>query len=105
VKNIIGSYTKGLDAVCALKPIVFTYNGKGGTKSNNIENVSIIAQEAKNIFPECVSTYSEKLNVNDTEVTEFYNWNGNALIYALVNAIKELNQKIIVLEQKFTPVL
>jgi hypothetical protein len=41
-------------------------------------------------FPECVGTFEVLLNEDDEEKTELFNWNGHALIFALVNAVKEL---------------
>lgn len=90
LKNVTGEYTKGLAAVCALRPITYTYNGNAGFVVDGKENVSIIAQEAVETFPECVGTFEAKLNADDAETTELYNWNGHALTFALVNAIKEL---------------
>ena len=100
IKNVTGEYTKGLDAVCALRPVTYTYNGAAGFDADSGENISIIAQEAKEHFPECVGTFSAKLNTEDEEETELYNWNGHALTFALVNAIKELNDRLRALESK-----
>jgi len=41
-------------------------------------------------FPECIGTFKAKLNPDDEEDTELFNWNGHALTFALVNSIKEL---------------
>jgi hypothetical protein len=41
-------------------------------------------------FPECVGTFEAMLNEGDKEKTKLYNWDGHALTFALVNAIKEL---------------
>jgi hypothetical protein len=89
IKTVTGEYTKGLAAVCALRPITYKYNGKAGFVVDDKENISIIAQEAMVPFPECVSTFKAKLNEDDAETTELYNWDGHALTFALVNAIKE----------------
>jgi hypothetical protein len=91
IKTETGEYTKGLDAVCALRPITYHYNGVAGFVDDGKENISIIAQEAMQHFPECVGTFEMLLNEGDEEKTELFNWNGHALIFALVNAVKELN--------------
>jgi hypothetical protein len=91
IKTETGEYTKGLDAVCALRPITYHYNGAAGFAVDDKENISIIAQEAIQHFPECVGTFEALLNEGDEEKTELFNWNGHALIFALVNAVKELN--------------
>jgi hypothetical protein len=90
IKTETGEYTKGLDAVCALRPITYQYNGAAGFTVDGEENISIIAQEAMQHFPECVGTFEALLNEGDEEKTELYNWNGHALTFALVNAVKEL---------------
>lgn len=97
-KNVV-PYTKGLDEVCALQPIEYDYNGKGGMPEN-AHGVSIIAQDAQIPFPECVGTYLGKLNPEDEEETEIYNWNGHALAFALINAVKELKAKNEALEAR-----
>ena len=94
IKNVTGEYTKGLDAVCALRPITYEYNGAAGFEADGKENISIIAQEAIEHFPECVGTFNAKLNETDETETELYNWNGHALTFALVNAIKELKAEL-----------
>lgn len=90
IKTETGEYTKGLDAVCALRPITYHYNGAAGFDVDGKDNISIIAQEAMQHFPECVGTFEALLNEGDEEKTELFNWNGHALIFALVNAVKEL---------------
>ena len=90
IKTETGEYTKGLDAVCALRPITYHYNGSAGFVDDGKENISIIAQEAMQHFPECVGTFEALLNEGDEEKTKLYNWNGHALTFALVNAVKEL---------------
>jgi hypothetical protein len=90
IKTETGGYTKGLDAVCALRPVTYRYNGFAGFEDDGKENISIIAQEAMQHFPECVGTFEVRINESDEEKTELFNWNGHALIFALVNAAKEL---------------
>lgn len=90
IKTETGEYIKGLDAVCALRPVTYQYNGAAGFGVDGKENISIIAQEAMQHFPECVGTFETYLNEGDEEKTELFNWNGHALIFALVNAVKEL---------------
>lgn len=90
IKTVTGEYTKGLSAVCDLRPVTYKYNGAAGFVADDKEHISIIAQEAMIPFPECVGTFEAELNDDDETTTELYNWNGHALTFALVNAIKEL---------------
>jgi trimeric autotransporter adhesin len=98
IKTETGEYTKGLDAVLSLRPVTYRYNGKAGMVDDGEDKISIIAQEAITAFPECVGSYTTKLEEDDEEETEVLNWNGHALTFALVNAVKELTARIAVLE-------
>ncbi|KPK72596.1 MAG: hypothetical protein AMJ84_03875 [Acidithiobacillales bacterium SM23_46] len=97
IKNETGEYTKGLDAVCSLRPITYTYKENSGFEDTTSENISIIAQEAQVYFPECVNSIKGEL---DGEETDILNWDGHALTFALVNAVKELKEKIETLEAR-----
>jgi hypothetical protein len=94
IKNVKGNYTKGLKEICGLQPISYELNGKGGFIADGRDHVSIIAQEAMLVFPECVGTFTARLNPEDVEDTVLYNWNGDAVSFALINAIKELKAEI-----------
>ena len=98
VKTETGEYTKGLEAVLALRPVTYRYNGKAGMIDDGEDKISIIAQEAITVFPECVGSYMTKLEEDDEEDTEVLNWNGHALTFALVNSIKELVARIEAIE-------
>jgi hypothetical protein len=94
VKTILREFTKGLDAVCGLRPVVYKYNGLAGFKDLESENISIIADEAKEFLPEDIGTYKAKLHPTDTEDTELLNWKGHAVTFALVNSVKELKRQL-----------
>ena len=98
LKTILGNYEKGLDAICALRPVRYEYNGLGGMPEDGKEHISIVAQEAAEAFPECVGTFRAKLHEDDEEDTELLNYNGHAVTFALINAIKELKARIETLE-------
>jgi hypothetical protein len=124
IKNIEGEYKKGLDAVLALRPITFTYKGNDThddpyilddpddpKKQIRVEGpapfiksthytaavdkrpfVGFTAQELEGEFPECVSR--GKGFVNGVEIEDLRTVDTGPLLYAIVNAIKELNAKI-----------
>ena len=94
IKNILGDYEKGLDEICQLRPIRYTYNNKAGFPESLGEQVSIVAQDAKIPFPECVGTFKAKLEETDKEETELYNWNGHAVTFALINSVKTLKAMV-----------
>ena len=51
-------------------------------------------------MPNSVSSVKAKLNENDIDEIDILNFNGHELTYVLINAIKELNDKIKLLENK-----
>ena len=99
VKENINPYTKGLETILKINPVTYDYNGKAGFKKIK-ENIGIIAQDVLDILPESISTYKVKLNDNDNEESELYNFNSHALTYVLINAIKEQQVQIEKLKQK-----
>ena len=88
VKENINPYIKGLETILKINPVTYDYNGKAGFEKIK-DNIGIIAQDVLDILPESISTYMVKLNDNDDEESELYNFNSHALTYVLINAIKE----------------
>ena len=64
------------------------------------EHISIVAQEAQEVFPECIGTFQGKLHGDDEQETELLNYNGHAITFALINAIKELKAEIDILKAR-----
>jgi hypothetical protein len=93
LKTVKGEYTKGLTEICQIRPVRYEYNGKGGFDADGKEQISILAQELMQVFPECVGTFRGKLTEKDPE-TDLYNYNGHAITFAIINAIKELKAEI-----------
>lgn len=98
VKSNVSKSHAGLDEILKINPVEFQYNGKGNTEKGKA-GLSVIAQELKEIFPNLVNTYEAKLNPEDEDTTELYSITPTPLIFVLINAIKELYQKIEQLEQ------
>ena len=94
IKENIQEYTKGLSEIVQLEPKTYDYNGKAGFDSSIKGNIGIIAQDVKDVFPETISTYNAKLNEEDKEETELYNFDSHALTFALINSVKELHAEI-----------
>lgn len=99
IKKEITPFNDGLDIIKQLNPVNFKHNGKADLPLD-LPGISLIANDVKDIIPYCVSTYKTKLEESDVEKTELYNLNNGALIYILVNAVKELSNKIEHLETK-----
>jgi hypothetical protein len=100
LKKDISKYTDGLNVITKINPIWFRYNGKGGSKMGNELQVGVAAQEMKEIAPYTVGRFKAKYDENASEETEFYNFDYSAIGYALINAVKELDAKVKVLESE-----
>ena len=85
LKDIIGKYTKGLEEILKIKPVVYTYK----SDEKNTEFAGIIAQDLQKIFPE--SVFKDR--------DGFLSVNTDATFYATLNSIKTLNKKNTVLEE------
>lgn len=99
VKTNIQDYTTGLTEILQINPKTFDYNGKAGFEETT-GNIGIIAQDVQGIMPETINTYEAKLNEDDAEETELFNFDSHPIQFALINAVKELNAKIEALEAK-----
>jgi len=99
LKTVKGEYQKGLAEICQVRPVSYEYNGKAGFIADGKDKVSILAQELMQVFPECVDTFKGKLEEDGPEI-DLYNYNGHAITFALINAIKELKAKIDILEAR-----
>ncbi len=81
LKDLHGSYEKGLSEIVALQPVVFNYKDDNplDLPSDN-EEVGLIAQEVREIFPEAVSLCQNG----------YFDFNMHPINVAFVNAFKEL---------------
>ncbi|MGK7908802.1 MAG: tail fiber domain-containing protein [Synechococcus sp.] len=96
VKEDIRDLDVGLDELMQVRPVRFRYNGKAGTPKGK-ESIGIIGQEIETIFPEMVRPLPNADGIaSDDEPLRIYN--GSALTYVLVNAVKELTGRVAELE-------
>jgi hypothetical protein len=101
-KEQIKPYMAGLDAIRKLEPRTFIYNGKARTEKG-VRGVGFIAQDAAKVAPELVRSYRGKLNDPDDDdepETEIHQYDGHALAFMVVNAVKELDARIVALEKR-----
>ena len=98
VKRNVLNYTTGLDAIVQLRPVSFEFNGKGETPSDGKTYVGLIANEAKEIMPEMVGVSEVHFEKGDTHLTEILTLDATAMLYAIVNSVKELAARITALE-------
>ena len=103
IKTVEGDYPAGLDAILALRPVVYTYNGNDslaeGESSMHADAaetgkqfIGLVAQEAEIPMPEMVE--KREGFIDGVAVTDLRTLDTGPLIFALVNAIKELKAEI-----------
>jgi hypothetical protein len=97
VKKNVKDYSAGLDQVCALRPVAYQYNGRGGTPDNGKTYYGLTAQDVQPIMPEMLCEaelhsidHDNKKGRIKTDVPDLLGLDASALTYALVNAVKTL---------------
>ncbi len=84
LKNIKGAYTKGLKEVLEVEPVIYRYKGQ------NTKRIGVIAQDLQKTFPEAVVKMPDG----------YFGVNTDPVFFAMLNAMKEVNQKAEEEEQK-----
>jgi hypothetical protein len=109
IKQVTGDYTAGLKAVLAVTPRTYKYLGNDTPSAHGpsphrqaasagTEFVGFVAQEIEEAFPEMVR---KKIGYIDGErVTDLRDIDTGPLIYALLNAVKELAAQVKELQGK-----
>lgn len=85
LKQNINPYTKGLQYVLQMNPVTYQYNPESGFNTTPVYT-GVIAQELKEIAPEMVGTFTKN-------GTEYYNVDTSAIMFMLINSVKEMNQE------------
>lgn len=100
MKDEIGEYKSGLKEILKVRPVIYRFNDnyikEDSRRDNldyqdlilNVDRIGIIAQEIEKFMPECVT----KMEAKGFKDARFYD--GSPIMYAIINAIKELNYKI-----------
>ena len=91
-------YGAGLEEIEHLVPIVFKYNGLGGTTDDDRVCYGLDASQVQPVLPECVGTRTAQLGPYDTQETELLTLDASCIIWALINAVKELSARVAALE-------
>ena len=122
IKNVLGDYTSGLSAIMALQPVRYTFKGndsagepsatplgsreeREGTptvpypNSNHFleastakEFIGLVAQDAETAMPELVTQSAGY--IDGEAVTDLRTLDQTPLIFALINAVKELKAEV-----------
>lgn len=100
IKKDVSPYGLGTAALNQLRPVNYIYNGEYGSPDNGVVQTGLIAQEV--LTTPLASMVGTRVYTDpDTGVeTTLYDVNTNQLVFALINAVKELSARISVLEAK-----
>ena len=97
LKKNIKPFKDGLEKIIQIEPKSFEYNGLCGTKEG-VQRIGIIAQEIETVLPYTIARRSQKISPKNTESSEeledVRTFNSSSLTFVMINAIKELNEKI-----------
>ncbi len=100
VKKNIQDFKLGLSEIKSLRPITYQFNGKAGTPNDGKTYTGFVAQEVNKVCPSMVKTYQAKLNKSDKSDTELHSLDVSELKYMLLNAIVELDKRLLKLEKR-----
>ena len=100
IKDVTGEYQGGLQEVLRLRPVLYRYRGNDAAPGEASPHqhavakqfVGFVAQEAELVMPEMVSMHEGY--VDGRKVGDLRSVDTSALIFALVNSVKELKAEI-----------
>jgi len=100
LKKNVQEYTFSAADLDTLNPVSYQYNGLYGTKDNGKTYVGLIAQQVLTTpFSGMVGEYVY-VDPDTHQATVLYNVDSSQLVYALINAVKELTGRVAALEAK-----
>ena len=88
LKQQIEPYNEGLSHIMQINPVWFRYNGKAGLPIDR-RYVGVVAQDMQKIAPHTVGEFPYADSAGRQE--KYLDYDANAVVYMLVNAVKELN--------------
>ncbi len=97
IKENIVDYASGLAQVKMLRPVNYTFKHESGRDTTKVYT-GLIAQDVELHMPEMIKVAPGK--VGDIELDDMRTLDNSALIYALVNSVKELNARLEAVEAK-----
>lgn len=103
VKRVLDEYRPGLEAVSKLRPVAFAYIGNDSSSPGAVSphyedarqnkiHIGLVAQEVEQTFPGMVSMHEGY--IDGQKVDDMRKLNTHELIYALVNAVRELKAEV-----------
>jgi hypothetical protein len=97
LKEDVRELEAGLAQLRRVRPVRFRYNGRAGTPVGQ-EGVGVLGQEIEKIFPDMIRRVPGGLD-GEPDAEELRIYDGSALTFVLVNAVKELAAKVEQLER------
>ena len=94
VKKDVVSYTCGLAEITKLNPVEFAYNGRGGMIEDGRRYVGLIANDVALVMPEMVLRWRPGADADPDDPDDLLGLDASALVYALVNSVKELAAEV-----------
>jgi hypothetical protein len=91
VKDNIRDLDLGLDQIREVRPVRYRYNGKASTPADQA-GIGIVGQEIEAVLPETIQHRTKPADLEGDAPLRIYN--GSALTYVLVNAVKELDETV-----------
>jgi hypothetical protein len=103
MKRNVADYSTGLAAIAQLRPVSFEYNGQFGSVDDGKTCYGFIAQEVEPVMPDCVSERPWAPAVAEpsapkVEPVLVKTMDQSNIILALVNAVRELSERVQALE-------
>ena len=99
IKTVDGEYESGLAAVLALRPVLYRYQGNDGAAHDpSKSHIGLVAQEVEDVMPEMVTKGDGE--IDGEKVNDLRTLDTTALVFALVNAVRELTAEIDALKAK-----
>lgn len=99
VKKEIAPFTEGLRQLLDINPVWFKYKWLDEVEAAQDKQVGVLAHEIRSTFPYMVKEAKGNTMTEDGELQGLLSFNGSALPYVIVNAIKELNERLDRIEQ------
>jgi hypothetical protein len=115
IKTVTGNYASGLDAIRQLQPVTFTYKGNDTRAAaegvvpydnsphrhvaqDSTQFIGLVAQDCEVAMPEIVTQRSAY--IDGVAVTDLRDLDTGPLLFALINAVKELAGQVAELKAK-----
>jgi hypothetical protein len=90
LKKEIHPFSLGLKEVLGLNPVHYKFNGLGETEDDGKPQLGLIAQDVEKVAPDLIVKQYRKLHPKDKEDSEIKAVKYGALIYAVINSVKDL---------------